>query len=173
MHGAFRFWTDCLTGIRHWRWYARVGRPDRALVWPCTKLAALGLPLLIGPALPPFFVPPPIVEEAAPWVPFGAGLYEFGSGFGGGYGGGAFLPAYGGYGFPQGGALHAGPAVSAGVGPADVGALPAPAASGGIPLTSLPDTPVPTPEPASWAVLLVGLVVLVVGRKSIKLNGGK
>lgn len=43
----YRYITDCLTGLRQWRWYGVVGRPERPLWFPCAK-AALILPPLLG-----------------------------------------------------------------------------------------------------------------------------
>lgn len=49
----WRYTTDCLTGIKHWRLYTRVGRALRAAWAPCTKAAALGSLLAVGAAAAP------------------------------------------------------------------------------------------------------------------------
>lgn len=77
MHGAWRYWTDCVTGLRHWRWFSRVGRPLRATVYPCTKAAIVGAPLLAGPAATPLVVlpyvpgPPPMLYLPGSLPPVG------------------------------------------------------------------------------------------------------
>lgn len=44
---TLRYLTDCLTGLRIWRNYARVGRPEIArALYPCARAALVGLPLL-------------------------------------------------------------------------------------------------------------------------------
>lgn len=80
--GALLYLTDCVTGQRVWRWYASVGRPERALFAPCTRAAAIGLPLALGPtafvpgaapaAAPPVPPAPPVWHEGARplyWLP--------------------------------------------------------------------------------------------------------
>jgi hypothetical protein len=82
--GALRYLTDCLTGQRVWRWYASVGSPERAILGPCARAAAIGLPLTLGPTafvpggglstalLPPVPPAPPAWHEGAGplyWLP--------------------------------------------------------------------------------------------------------
>lgn len=99
----WRFRTDPITCIRHWAFYPFAGPPEHivALVGPCSRAAALAMPLLAGPvAAAP--------RAALPWVTqpevFGRGAYGLGgAGYGyaplelglAGYGQAAYAPPQG------------------------------------------------------------------------------
>lgn len=175
MSGAYRFWTDPETCIRHWHWFPKVGPAEmvRGAIPACVRGAALALPLLAGPAAGPLLAAPAAPEM--PWIgapgwvqtalPFGPGGYGYGPGFGGeyGYAGGAYTIPEPVSGRPLLGSVLlrveadrdrylGGPAIESGV-PALEG--PSRAGGGYPPLAS--DTPTDVPEPSALVLLLAGL----------------
>ena len=192
MTGAFRYITgpDC---VRHWHWFARVGRPEAPLIGGCVRAIALAVPLMVPgsvwlPKPLPLLVVVVVVVEAAYGPGWGSAGTEYAPGFGAGTG---YAPGYGagfaggGVGIPsvalplpQGSASERGE--QAALGP-QTWAVPAvPTAAGGYPATDLNDFrvagpvqladsgPTAVPEPLSSAAILGLALAVLAGVRRIQ-----
>lgn len=145
---AYRFLTDCYTGLRHWHYYIKVGKPLHNLIYPCSKAAIVGLPLAI-----PYSVSKPYIEQT--FTPLS---FEVQGGFGE-----AWAPVAG-VGLPWAG-VPFGAAVAKPTGEFAPGPLAyGPAIPPETPPLTGPGAPLAlqeVPEPPSIIIMYIGIMIMV------------